>query len=213
VIRVFDTVGEIFAALRDVDLGVPIWRVTDRSRLADSGHLDLAILAAYGPIEWDLVAPLGSFDTLVLTARFDPNEAFIALSRGLSGYIDLRTHPAALRAAVLGCLAGETGFGRMTVGRWLREWNSHQHAEDGETRLTTRQRQVLHLVAQGLADKEIGEELGIATVTAQKHVTNILDRLEVPNRAAAVAAVCGLLSLTPLTRTRLVAGTSLAAAS
>src|SRR2546429_143377 len=45
---------------------------------------------------------------------------------------------------------------------------------------------------QGAADKEIGQALGIATATAQRHVSNVLRRLDVPNRAAAVGAVSDL---------------------
>ncbi len=55
--------------------------------------------------------------------------------------------------------------------------------------LTTRELQVLALVAQGAANKEIGLVLGISTATAGKHVSNILERLNVPNRAAAVAVL------------------------
>ncbi|TMB58875.1 MAG: helix-turn-helix transcriptional regulator [Chloroflexi bacterium] len=55
--------------------------------------------------------------------------------------------------------------------------------------LTPRQRQVITLIARGAADKQIAESLGITTATAQKHVTNLLRRLNVPNRAAAVAVM------------------------
>jgi DNA-binding NarL/FixJ family response regulator len=60
------------------------------------------------------------------------------------------------------------------------------------TALTPRQHEIVSLIARGATDKEIGAALGIATATAQKHVTNILQRLQVPNRAAAVAATAGL---------------------
>lgn len=55
--------------------------------------------------------------------------------------------------------------------------------------LTPRQREVVMLIAQGAADKEIARTLGITTATAQKHVTNLLKRLNVPNRAAAAAVL------------------------
>ena len=66
-------------------------------------------------------------------------------------------------------------------GRWLRSADALP--------LTPRQRQVISLIARGAADKEIAESLGITTATAQKHVTNLLRRLKVPNRAAAVAVM------------------------
>jgi len=48
--------------------------------------------------------------------------------------------------------------------------------------------EVVALIASGHSDKEIATALGIATATAQKHVTNVLRRLKVPNRAAAAVA-------------------------
>jgi DNA-binding CsgD family transcriptional regulator len=55
------------------------------------------------------------------------------------------------------------------------------------TKLTTREREVLRLVAQGLGDKEIGAALGLSKHTAHRHIANILTKLDVPSRAAAVA--------------------------
>lgn len=53
-------------------------------------------------------------------------------------------------------------------------------------RLTRRQRQIIGMIARGMPDKEIAATLGIARTTAEKHVSNVLSRLQVPNRAAAV---------------------------
>jgi LuxR family maltose regulon positive regulatory protein len=54
-------------------------------------------------------------------------------------------------------------------------------------RLTDRELEVLRLVARGLSDKEIGAALGLSEHTAHRHVANILSKLDVPTRAAAVA--------------------------
>lgn len=53
--------------------------------------------------------------------------------------------------------------------------------------LTTREAEVLRLVARGLSDKEIGAALGVSQHTAHRHVANIMTKLDVPSRAAAVA--------------------------
>ncbi len=53
-------------------------------------------------------------------------------------------------------------------------------------RLTPREHEVLHLVGQGLADKEIAVELGTSTKTAQFHVANVLGKLGAQNRTDAV---------------------------
>jgi DNA-binding NarL/FixJ family response regulator len=65
----------------------------------------------------------------------------------------------------------------------------------GVTKLTRREIQVLRLLARGLSDKEIAEELSISPRTAMTHVSNILTKLKVNRRSAAssVAIRAGLI--------------------
>lgn len=53
--------------------------------------------------------------------------------------------------------------------------------------LTARELDVLRLVARGLSDKEIAGELGLSRHTVHRHISNILTKLDLPSRAAAVA--------------------------
>lgn len=53
--------------------------------------------------------------------------------------------------------------------------------------LTPREIEVIRLVAQGLSDKEIAARLNISEHTIHRHIANILTKLDVPSRAAAVA--------------------------
>lgn len=53
-------------------------------------------------------------------------------------------------------------------------------------RLTTREREVLSLVAKGLAGKQVARHLGISPKTVERHKTRIFSKLGVPNAAAAV---------------------------
>jgi ATP/maltotriose-dependent transcriptional regulator MalT len=57
----------------------------------------------------------------------------------------------------------------------------------GELDLTSRQRELLRLVAAGLTNGQIGHQLLIAQGTVRKHLENIYAQLEVTNRTAAVA--------------------------
>ena len=191
-IVVFDREGSLFTALRALDLGVPLWRVRDASRLEHPDQVELAVVPSLADIPADLGRSGRALDVIVVTSRYDPDDALRAFSHGLLGYVDATAERDAVRAAILGCLRGESAFPRAIVGRWLRRTNVCVRAHCSAARLTRRQRDVLRFVGQGFADKEIAERLGIATATAQKHVTNILDRLGVANRAAAAAAVCAL---------------------
>jgi DNA-binding CsgD family transcriptional regulator/Flp pilus assembly protein TadD len=67
-----------------------------------------------------------------------------------------------------------------------------RHAPDDATvralaELTAREREVLSLVASGQSNPQIAAQLGISEHTAKRHVANMLDRLQLPTRAAAAA--------------------------
>lgn len=64
-----------------------------------------------------------------------------------------------------------------------------RHRRDTEIRLTTGQQELLRQVAAGLTNRQIGRNLSIAEATVRKHLEHIYTRLEVSNRAAAVARV------------------------
>jgi DNA-binding NarL/FixJ family response regulator len=55
--------------------------------------------------------------------------------------------------------------------------------------LTPRERQVLSLVARGLAAKQVARQLNISPKTVERHKTRIFAKLKVPNQAAAVGAM------------------------
>jgi NarL family two-component system response regulator LiaR len=56
-----------------------------------------------------------------------------------------------------------------------------------ESHLTPREKQVLDCIVKGMSNTEIAEVLSVSASTAKKHVANILDKLDVSNRAQAVA--------------------------
>jgi pimeloyl-ACP methyl ester carboxylesterase/DNA-binding CsgD family transcriptional regulator len=60
-------------------------------------------------------------------------------------------------------------------------------ATDGEVDLTSRETEVLALIASGLSDREIAERLFLSPHTVHRHVANVRTKLGLPTRAAAVA--------------------------
>jgi len=188
-ILVLDAGGGVFARLREIGLPGSLWRVTDAKRLAGLGGMDLGIYAVDDRVDWAIADALSDrCTTVILAARPSNADARDGFAHGLAGYLDASLPVDVLRRALRGVLNGELDYGRDIVGSWLGEMRSPSRTR-AVASLTPRQQQIVALIAQGASDKEIAGTLGIATATAQKHVTNILERLRVPNRAAAVAAV------------------------
>lgn len=186
---VVDADRRVFDALSSLDLRVPLWCVTDASRVRRLDDMALAVHAAYGHVDWDLLLALTARTrTMVIAETGDPADGLRALSCGAIGYVDLAAARDGLRSIVQGAMRGEAAYAPEILGKWL-DMQSGRAADGGSHALTPRQRQVLGLVARGDTDKAIASALRISTATAQKHVTNILERLGVPNRAAAVATV------------------------
>jgi DNA-binding NarL/FixJ family response regulator len=162
----------------------------------------LLLVVAGNEIDWSVVAELAHrVDTVVLVPQTSRAQARRALAAGATGYLDLSMKDETLKTALLAVLSGEAAFSRSIMGEWLRSRRTAPTAI-ASAQLTPRQRQILQRIAHGDTDKQIAEHLGIAVATAHKHVQNVLHRLKVPNRAAAVMIASGLLQKNESTRER-----------
>ena len=127
--------------------------------------------------------------TVVIGLRDDRLAAARAIDVGAFGYLSAGLPSSAVRRAIAGALRGEPAYSRAILAERLRSQLGAVAARASRAvTLTPRQREVVALIAKGASDKEIALTLGIATATAEKHVMHVLKRLDVPNRAAAVAA-------------------------
>jgi DNA-binding NarL/FixJ family response regulator len=96
---------------------------------------------------------------------------------------------------VRGAAAGEAALPRRIVADLIAEFRRRgtrdqvtAALEARGTHLTTRERQILELLADGLTSREIGERLGIALATVRSHAASVLSKLGAATRAEAVAA-------------------------
>src|SRR5438132_4930506 len=189
-ILVWDESGRVFGALRRSAVPASLWRVSGKPQNGDLEQVDLAVVALYRSSDWKKFAALvRRTRTVIVSTTSDRRDAARALASGAFGYVDLGVSSRAMRRALVSALRGEPAYSRAVLGDRIRARLGT--ATSGGARrleLTPRQREVVALIATGASDKEIGTALGIATATAQKHVTRLLKRLDVPNRAAAVAA-------------------------
>jgi DNA-binding NarL/FixJ family response regulator len=190
VIYVWDERGAVFASLRRTSVPAALWRVSETPKSADLTQVDIAVAGVYGPSDWAPASWLARrMRTVIVSASPEPSDAARALALGAFGYLHVGLSSSALRRALIGALRGEPAYSRAVLAdRVKAELGTSASRATRNLELTPRQREIVALIATGASDKEIGNALGIATATAQKHVTGLLKRLDVPNRAAAVAA-------------------------
>jgi len=189
-ILVWDESGKVFDTIRRTAIAVSLWRVSGKPADSDLEEVDLAVAALYRSSDWKTIASLvRRTSTVIVSATSDRRDAVRALALGAFGYLVLGVSSRAMRRALLSALRGEPAYSRAGLGDRIRaDLGVAASPRARRLELTPRQREVVALIATGASDKEIGSALGIATATAQKHVTRLLKRLDVPNRAAAVAA-------------------------
>jgi DNA-binding NarL/FixJ family response regulator len=96
----------------------------------------------------------------------------------------------AVRAAANGVAWLSPRAAEVVLGRVRRDGAEQDPQSDAIDELSARELEVLRLVARGMENAEIAEELGISPRTAKNHVSNILAKLGLPNRIqAAIYAV------------------------
>ena len=134
---------------------------------------------------------------LIVTFSEDPHDLLRALTAGAAGYLLKDASRREVLASVRQALGGELPSGEQAVGllRRLTDAPARGKQPDGGA-LTRREREVLHLLARGHTNRQIGRELTISVGTVKVHVEHILAKLGVPDRTAAAvrAAELGLLT-------------------
>jgi DNA-binding NarL/FixJ family response regulator len=135
-----------------------------------------------------ILAADGTTRILVLTT-FDLDEyVYEALRAGASGFVLKDEPPEQLLAAIHTVAAGDALLSptvtKRVIERFMRLPRPTPPKELDE--LSARERDVLRLVARGLSNAEIGQELYISETTVKTHVTHVLQKLNLRDRVQAV---------------------------
>ena len=130
---------------------------------------------------------------LVLTMPMDPDRLDAVFDAGASGAISKATHPLALATLVRETTNGHILHRHRNVGDLGAKATSTLASEDSS--LTTRELEVLRLVAAGSTNSEIARHLWVTEQTVKFHLSNVFRKLKVGNRTEAshYAHVNGLL--------------------
>jgi len=122
--------------------------------------------------------------TVLLTMYTEDHYVLESLRAGVTGYVLKMRAALALVQAIQAVMKGEIylspGISRAVVQAFLSK------TDIPEDPLTTREREVLQLVAEGKTTKEIAAQLGISAKTADSHRTNIMEKLDIHDTAGLV---------------------------
>lgn len=129
-------------------------------------------------------------EVLALTSVLEDASVTGAVRAGAIGYLLKDTQADELRRAIKAAAAGQVQLSPQAAARLMREVRAPESPET----LTERETEVLRLLAEGQANKEIARQLQIGEKTVKTHVSNILAKLEVRSRtqAALYAVQIGL---------------------
>jgi two-component system nitrate/nitrite response regulator NarL len=123
---------------------------------------------------------------LLLSAHLDSELAYRAVAAGAKGYLSKQAARAEICDAIVTVAAGGTAFASEVQSGLASEVHERQLAKAGPT-LTTREREVLKLVAEGRSAPEIGQRIHLSPATVKSHLHALYEKLGVTERAAAVA--------------------------
>lgn len=119
---------------------------------------------------------------LILTTYDSEADILAAIEAGACGYLLKDAPPDELTAAVRAAAAGQSALAPAVVKRLMQRMRMPSQS------LTSREAEVLTLVADGLSNQQISQHLFLSQATIKSHLVHIFTKLGVDSRTAAVAA-------------------------
>ncbi len=148
----------------------------------------------------ELRVTLPDIEIVAVTSLVDQSRVQAALEAGASGYLVKDAAPEELALAIRAASRGEIHLDAAIARRFMDSLHvSREQAGDPFAELSEREREILRLLAEGHANKEIARRLVISERTARTHVSNILRKLGLTSRtqAALLAMREGLAASSP----------------
>lgn len=121
---------------------------------------------------------------LIVTSFIDDEKVYPAIEAGASGYLLKTSTAQEIAEAIRATYQGERVLEPEVTDKVMAQLSGrNRHILHDE--LTNREREILLLIAQGMSNQEIADELFITLKTVKTHVSNILAKLEVEDRTQA----------------------------
>jgi DNA-binding NarL/FixJ family response regulator len=151
------------------------------------------VAATRAVVESELTARSGQPIRIIILTTYDIDQAiYDALHAGASGFLLKRAIPAEIAAAIRAVAAGGAWLDPTVARRLIAkfnappEWRTSTPAQMAD--LSPREQEVLRFLALGLSNAEVGKQLGITEATVRTHLTRVMRKLDVREKAQAVIA-------------------------
>ncbi|MGH2625535.1 MAG: LuxR C-terminal-related transcriptional regulator, partial [Anaerolineales bacterium] len=129
---------------------------------------------------------------VIVTMVEESDSVFAAMRAGARGYVLKGSHHEDMLRAIRAVAGGQAVFGSAIAARMMNYFQSLE-SSSGPNRadrpfpeLTEREREVLGLIARGSSNAQIAERLVISPKTVSNHITSILSKLQIADRAQAI---------------------------
>jgi Response regulator containing a CheY-like receiver domain and an HTH DNA-binding domain len=180
-------ISDVLAADEDIEIVALVASGEEAVSLAAKLHPDVALMDLSMPgmdgVEATrrMIGASPGVRVVMLTSFAEPEHVNDALDAGAVGYLLKDADADEIVRAVKAASRGEAPFSARAAGALLLRRAQRRSGED----LTPREREVLDLVGQGLANKQISRRLNIKEKTVKAHLTNVFQRIGVSDRTSA----------------------------
>ncbi|HZY75490.1 MAG TPA: response regulator transcription factor [Jatrophihabitantaceae bacterium] len=174
-ITVVGEAGTAAEALARIPAVNPDVAVLD-ARLPDGSGIDVCR---------DIRSSMPSVRCLILTSYDDNDAIFAAVMAGASGYLLKEIRGSSLVDAIRQVAAGQSLLDPKVTERLLSRLRNGTEQDPRLATLTDREREILNLIADGLTNRQIGEQLFLAEKTVKNYVSALLAKLGMQRRTQA----------------------------
>jgi DNA-binding NarL/FixJ family response regulator len=130
---------------------------------------------------------LPDIQVIMVTVYRDHDKIFAALKAGASGYLLKRSTPSDVRDAIRDVRSGGAPMSAEIARRVVEAFHQPAKPEQpgDEVKLSKRETEILELLCEGLANKEIADRLDISVETVRVHLKHVYEKLHVRSRTEA----------------------------
>ncbi|MBK5285806.1 MAG: response regulator transcription factor [Bacteroidia bacterium] len=134
--------------------------------------------------------PLRNHVQFLISTQFEnPENLFQALCAGATGFLLKSSKPDELMAAIRLIYEGGSPMSMQIARLVVNSFRNDKETAKSVNELSTREKEIIYLLSQGMMYKEIGTKLFISPQTVRTHIRNIYEKLQVKSKTEAINKV------------------------